>query len=86
MEGRARGAPFCKKIFFFLFSGSGSRTKDRRKKKKVETLLQSKLCTHCNQTFMLMKKRAIFTTYDSMCLCAFHECYVCVHLYVVDVC
>jgi hypothetical protein len=86
MEGRARGAPFCYKILCFLLSISGSRTKDRREKKKAKTLLQSEICTHCNQMFMLMKKRAVFTTYDFVCLCAFHECYACVHLYVIDLC
>jgi hypothetical protein len=69
-----------------MLSSSGSRIEDRREKKKVKTLLQSDIYTHCNQMFMLMRKRTIFTTYDFVCLCAFHECYVCVHLYVVYLC
>jgi hypothetical protein len=51
MEGSARGAPFCKKIFFLFSVKAGVRVRKReeveqrigREEKRVETLLQSEL-------------------------------------------
>jgi hypothetical protein len=38
------------------------------KRERAETLLQSELCTHCNQTFMLMRKEQFFL---HMILCVY---------------
>ena len=49
-------------------------------------LFRGPIFVHIVIEIMQLIQRAIFPAYDSVCLCVFHKCYVCAHLYVVDVC
>jgi hypothetical protein len=67
MEGRARGAPLCKKIFFvsrFSFL-KGREKKKNKEKRRSQDSVAVRARTHCNQTLMLIKR-------SFSCICVFY--------------
>jgi hypothetical protein len=67
MEGRARGAPFCKKIFCILFFSSSIERRDREERERAETLLQSEL-KHIVIRHSELIQRAVFPAHESLCV------------------
>jgi hypothetical protein len=81
MEGRARGAPFCKKIFV-LFLVRGEREREERRERERARLCCSPSSTHCKEAFHDNTNRAVFPACCCSCVYEFmNEC-----LYVLMIC
>jgi hypothetical protein len=72
MEGSARGAPFCKKIFFCFLSKVEKR--ENREKRREPRLCYS-LSSHCKEAFHINTIIIVFYAYCCSCVCEFmNEC------------
>jgi hypothetical protein len=62
MEGSARGAPFCKEIFFlFLEKKERGRIEKIGRREEAVTLLQSELEHICKEAFLLIQTESSFS-------------------------